>query len=169
MHAIESDFFCMARARDQTHPRSLQQAENERLSYKCSSNTPDITRSLVGFARPTDGTKARVIIRSARRFLIRSSLNRNSGSKRADLATAEPGQFLHDLLSLAHGDCRWFSSFVSYSAGIVLNLEVPNPTPEADPASAFAMPAIFATTHWSVVLAAGHSSVPGAHEALEQL
>src|SRR6266511_3679829 len=27
----------------------------------------------------------------------------------------------------------------------------------------------FATTHWSVVLAAGHSSVPGAHEALETL
>lgn len=27
----------------------------------------------------------------------------------------------------------------------------------------------FATTHWSVVLAAGHSSLPGAHEALEKL
>src|SRR5436190_6265523 len=30
-------------------------------------------------------------------------------------------------------------------------------------------PAVFATTHWSVVLAAGHSSVPGALEALEKL
>jgi len=28
---------------------------------------------------------------------------------------------------------------------------------------------MFATTHWSVVLAAGHDSVPGAREALEQL
>ena len=27
----------------------------------------------------------------------------------------------------------------------------------------------FATTHWSVVLAAGHSSVPGAQQALENL
>jgi hypothetical protein len=27
----------------------------------------------------------------------------------------------------------------------------------------------FATTHWSVVLAAGHDSSPDAHEALEQL
>jgi len=62
-----------------------------------------------------------------------------------------------------------FHHFVSYSVGIVLNLRVPNPTPEADPVSAFAMPAVFATTHWSVVLAAGHSSVPGAQEALEKL
>jgi len=31
------------------------------------------------------------------------------------------------------------------------------------------MPAVFATTHWSVVLAAGHSSAPGAQEALEKL
>src|SRR6266404_3695998 len=30
-------------------------------------------------------------------------------------------------------------------------------------------PAVFATTHWSVVLRAGHSSVPGAQEALETL
>ena len=30
-------------------------------------------------------------------------------------------------------------------------------------------PAVFATTHWSVVLAAGHSSVAGAPEALEKL
>jgi len=30
-------------------------------------------------------------------------------------------------------------------------------------------PAVFATTHWSVVLAAGHRSVPGAQEALEKL
>src|SRR6266478_7662781 len=29
--------------------------------------------------------------------------------------------------------------------------------------------AVFATTHWSVVLKAGHSSVPGAQEALETL
>ena len=29
--------------------------------------------------------------------------------------------------------------------------------------------AVFAATHWSVVLAAGHSSVPGAQEALETL
>src|SRR6185369_5640400 len=30
-------------------------------------------------------------------------------------------------------------------------------------------PAVFSTTHWSVVLAAGHSSVPGAQAALETL
>jgi RNA polymerase sigma factor (sigma-70 family) len=30
-------------------------------------------------------------------------------------------------------------------------------------------PAAFETTHWSVVVAAGHSSVPGAQEALEKL
>jgi RNA polymerase sigma factor (sigma-70 family) len=30
-------------------------------------------------------------------------------------------------------------------------------------------PAVFTTTHWSVVLAAGHSSVPGAQEALQTL
>jgi RNA polymerase sigma-70 factor (ECF subfamily) len=30
-------------------------------------------------------------------------------------------------------------------------------------------PAVFATTQWSVVLAAGHTSVPGAQEALEKL
>ena len=41
--------------------------------------------------------------------------------------------------------------------------------PEADPISARASGGVFATTHWSVVLAAGHSSVPGAQEALETL
>ena len=40
---------------------------------------------------------------------------------------------------------------------------------EADPISARASAGVFATTHWSVVLAAGHSSVPGAQEALETL
>jgi RNA polymerase sigma factor (sigma-70 family) len=48
-------------------------------------------------------------------------------------------------------------------------LEVPNPTPEAGPVSACAVPAVFATTHWSMVLEAGHSSLPGAQEALETL
>jgi len=41
--------------------------------------------------------------------------------------------------------------------------------PEADPISARASAGVFATTHWSVVLAAGHSSTPGAQEALETL
>ena len=36
--------------------------------------------------------------------------------------------------------------------------------PDSDPS-----PRNFVTTHWSVVLAAGHSSVPGAQEALETL
>jgi RNA polymerase sigma factor (sigma-70 family) len=44
-----------------------------------------------------------------------------------------------------------------------------HPSPEAGPISASAPRAVFATTHWSVVLAAGHSSVPGAQEALETL
>jgi RNA polymerase sigma-70 factor (ECF subfamily) len=48
-------------------------------------------------------------------------------------------------------------------------LEVPNSTPEAGPVSACGIPAVFATTRWSMVLAAGHSSVPGAQEALEKL
>src|SRR5206468_8430516 len=39
----------------------------------------------------------------------------------------------------------------------------------SEPASAHAACAQFATTHWSVVLAAGHSSAPGATEALEKL
>ena len=43
--------------------------------------------------------------------------------------------------------------------------------PHANPGSesALASPGVFATTHWSAVLAAGHSSVPGAQEALEKL
>jgi DNA-directed RNA polymerase specialized sigma24 family protein len=41
--------------------------------------------------------------------------------------------------------------------------------PGADPISARPSSAVFATTHWSVVLAAGHSSAPGAQEALETL
>jgi RNA polymerase sigma-70 factor (ECF subfamily) len=40
------------------------------------------------------------------------------------------------------------------------------PSPEKAPAAASPQ---FTTTHWSVVLAAGHSSVPGAQEALEKL
>ena len=44
-----------------------------------------------------------------------------------------------------------------------------HPSPEADPILARASGGVFATTHWSVVLAAGHSSVPGAQEALETL
>src|SRR5437762_432282 len=44
-----------------------------------------------------------------------------------------------------------------------------HPNLEADPISARASGGVFATTHWSVVLAAGHSSVPGAQEALETL
>jgi RNA polymerase sigma-70 factor (ECF subfamily) len=35
--------------------------------------------------------------------------------------------------------------------------------------SAIRSPALFATTHWSIVLAAGHSSLPGARDALEKL
>jgi RNA polymerase sigma-70 factor (ECF subfamily) len=46
---------------------------------------------------------------------------------------------------------------------------MPKPNPEAGPVSAEAGAVAFATTHWSVVLAAGHSSVPGAQEALEKL
>lgn len=41
--------------------------------------------------------------------------------------------------------------------------------PRVDPISAGPNPGVFATTHWSVVLAAGHSSAPGAQEALETL
>ena|SRR5213075_2254197 len=44
-----------------------------------------------------------------------------------------------------------------------------HPNPEANPISARASGGVFATTHWSMVLAAGHSSVPGAQEALETL
>jgi RNA polymerase sigma-70 factor (ECF subfamily) len=41
--------------------------------------------------------------------------------------------------------------------------------PEAWPIVASSDAGVFATTHWSVVLAAGHSSVAGAQEALESL
>ena len=58
--------------------------------------------------------------------------------------------------------------FISHFAWAVLELPVPNPDPAVVPLSA-CPPAVFATTHWSVVLAAGNSSVPGAEEALEEL
>src|SRR5437868_15461571 len=41
--------------------------------------------------------------------------------------------------------------------------------PDASPLSVGTSRGVFATTHWSVVLAAGHSSAPGAQEALETL
>jgi RNA polymerase sigma factor (sigma-70 family) len=41
--------------------------------------------------------------------------------------------------------------------------------PEAASISASSSRGVFATTHWSLVLAAGHSSVPGAEQALETL
>jgi len=50
----------------------------------------------------------------------------------------------------------------------VLDLAVPNSNPVVVPLTA-CPPAAFETTHWSVVLAAGHSSVPGAQQALEKL
>src|SRR3989442_10447307 len=40
---------------------------------------------------------------------------------------------------------------------------------DLDPDERPAQAAVFATTHWSVVLAAGHSSSPQANEALEKL
>jgi RNA polymerase sigma factor (sigma-70 family) len=46
---------------------------------------------------------------------------------------------------------------------------LPKTIPEAGSSFASASPGVFATTHWSVVLAAGHSSVPGAQAALEKL
>jgi RNA polymerase sigma-70 factor (ECF subfamily) len=46
---------------------------------------------------------------------------------------------------------------------------LPSAIPEAGSSFASASPGVFATTHWSVVLAAGHSSVAGAQEALETL
>src|SRR6266478_1720561 len=55
------------------------------------------------------------------------------------------------------------------SAQAVLSSVVPNESSEAGHVSASLGPDVFATTHWSVVLAAGHSSVPGAQEALEAL
>jgi RNA polymerase sigma factor (sigma-70 family) len=51
----------------------------------------------------------------------------------------------------------------------VITLGMPNPTLETGPVSDCPIPAVFATTHWSMVLAAGHSSGPGAQEALEKL
>ena len=44
-----------------------------------------------------------------------------------------------------------------------------HPNPEAGPISAKASGGVFATTQWSVVLAAGDSSAPDAQEALETL
>src|SRR5437763_15257407 len=41
--------------------------------------------------------------------------------------------------------------------------------PEASPIPPGTNQGVFATTRWSVVLAAGHSSAPGAQEALETL
>src|SRR3954467_11426631 len=41
--------------------------------------------------------------------------------------------------------------------------------PEASPIPPRTNQGVFATTRWSVVLAAGHSSVPGAQDALETL
>lgn len=41
--------------------------------------------------------------------------------------------------------------------------------PQADPVSPHARPGVFATTHWSVVLAAGQTESPQAVAALEQL
>jgi RNA polymerase sigma-70 factor (ECF subfamily) len=46
---------------------------------------------------------------------------------------------------------------------------VPKAIPEADPVLASANPGVFATTHWSVVLAAGQSDSPHAAAALEKL
>jgi RNA polymerase sigma factor (sigma-70 family) len=43
------------------------------------------------------------------------------------------------------------------------------PSRSADGSDDRSTPQWFATTHWSVVLAAGHSSVPGGREALEKL
>src|SRR5947207_2396956 len=46
---------------------------------------------------------------------------------------------------------------------------MPNGNPEADPVSASANPGVFATTHWSVVLAAGQKDSPHTAAALEKL
>ena len=43
------------------------------------------------------------------------------------------------------------------------------PVERGDASAKATMPAIFATMHWSVVLAAGDSAIPGAREALEKL
>ena len=51
----------------------------------------------------------------------------------------------------------------------MLRLAVTNSVSAAGAPLAFTGPGVFATTHWSVVLAAGHSSAPVAQEALEYL
>jgi RNA polymerase sigma factor (sigma-70 family) len=51
----------------------------------------------------------------------------------------------------------------------MLHWVVSNANKAAGLPSACAGREVFGTTHWSVVLAAGHSSVPGAQEALEKL
>jgi len=52
---------------------------------------------------------------------------------------------------------------------IVLSCALPKVIPEAGPILASSSAGVFATTHWSIVLAAGHSSEPGAQDALETL
>src|SRR5882724_2810542 len=59
--------------------------------------------------------------------------------------------------------------FYGPAAQAALGSAVPNESSEAGPVSASPSPGAFATTHWSVVLAAGQSSAPGAQEALEKL
>ena len=51
----------------------------------------------------------------------------------------------------------------------MLSCALPKVIPEAGPNIASSNAGAFATTHWSVVLAAGYTSVPGAQEALETL
>lgn len=51
----------------------------------------------------------------------------------------------------------------------MLHWAVPHANLAAGPHSASASPGVFATTHWSVVLAAGQCELPQATEALEQL
>ena len=43
------------------------------------------------------------------------------------------------------------------------------PAPDPHPGRSSERQEWFATTHWSVVLAAGHDSAPGARDALEKL
>jgi DNA-directed RNA polymerase specialized sigma24 family protein len=54
-------------------------------------------------------------------------------------------------------------------ARVVLPYGLPHANPEADSVSANASPGVFATTHWSVVLAAGQGDSPHAAAALEKL
>ena len=67
----------------------------------------------------------------------------------------------------AHCERRDFSNLGVHLGAIRVNYQVTNQgttsaqRPEGSPQ--------FCTTHWSVVLAAGHSSVPGAQMALETL